>query len=744
MLSNAYPIIVETPDVTLNSFEYDVEILKTLRINHNKTHSFFRLGNRILCLWNDGIDIKGGDSLLVNVKASPESIDGMIRHLCFRTLIRSLPGLKPLSFNPIRILSRKNSHDALQPFLPSELIGVVCFNLLFEIHTRRMFYRGDVIPHLVIGMHRRWRINKTLLELYQEGFPLEGRPVLHVEPMEGLEQVLAPSETAIGNLVRVVGDSAEVQTFEGISVVPLAELALRNSRSEISHYLSFKLGEKNAKETIARVFSIDAMSSNAEDLHKEINQIAGYFREWKFNSKSGFAFRVEGTGTLAAPCLALEETKLLFDVTPGSGGASPLSGLLKFGPYDSVNFRPKEPKFLVVCQQSNRGGFSKAVAAFKEGLPGSKYFQKGFKDLFRLRDVHWDFVEAKGPTPKHFCDAIRSKVESSEFDLVFVEGNEIQKTLPSEQNSFIMSKALLLGMGIPVQGLKQENIRKSGDWLANVLGPMALQVYAKLGGVPWTLPASPDVDRELVVGIGSTETRETEFKGGSVRRIVGMTTFFSNDGRFLMASTCKAVPYERYFDELLRSLEQSLKTLSSENGWSPGDTVRVIFHIFKPIKHIEADVVDELMRRFPDYDVKFAFVTISTKHPFLLFDDRFRARQDQKGHFVPLRGTNIQLTELECLIQLRGRNEMKVSRQGFSRPALIKIHEKSTFTDLHHIVEQIKNLTHLSWKTFFPTNLPVSIFYADEIAKWLDRLDGLSGWNPEILNTALKRKKWFL
>jgi hypothetical protein len=744
MLSNAYPIIVETPEVSMRSFNYSDDRLSELRSAHNTTHSFFRLDDHIMSLWNSGNDITGGEPVIVNADESPESIDRMIRHLCFRTLVRELPGLRPLTFYPIRIVSRHKSHDALKNYLPTELQGVVCFNLLIEISIRRVFHRGKVIPHLVIGMHRSWLIKRNLAELHAEGFTLVGVPVVHVEPVPGLETVLAPTESAIGRVMSISGNVAEIQTFEGVKSFPLQELALRKSRTEISDYLSFKLGKNEARKTIETVFSVDSLSSNAEELHKEIEEIARYFCGWKFTTKTGFSFRVEKASRVAAPSLDLEETRFLFDVTPGSGATSPFSGLSRFGPYDSAAFRPKEPRILVVCQQSNRGGFSKAAAAFEKGLPGSKYFQKGFKDLFHLRDVHWDIAEAKGPTPQHFCEAIREKIGSGEYDLVIVEGDESQKALPSEQNSFIMSKALLLGMGIPVQGLKHENVRKSGDFLGTVLGPMALQIYAKLGGVPWTLPASPDVDRELIVGIGSAESRDTEFTGGNVRRVVAMTTFFANDGRFLMASTCKAVPYEAYFEELLRSLENSIKTLSAENAWVKGDTVRVIFHIFKPIKHIEADVVAELMQRFPDYDVKFAFVTVSTKHPFLLFDDGFRARENQKGHFVPLRGTNVQLSELECLIQLRGRNEMKASRQGFSRPALVRIHEKSTFKDLHHIVEQVKNFTHLSWKTFFATSLPVSIYYADEIAKWLDRLERLPGWNPEIINTALKRKKWFL
>lgn len=491
MLSNAYPILVDSPEVSLRCFDYSEELLRNLRSSHNTTHSFFRIDEKILCLWNTGDDLEEGEHVLVRSDESPEATDRMIRHLCFRTLVRELPGLKPLTFYPMRIVSRKKSHDAAKNFLPRELQDVVCFNLLIELNIRRLYHKGRVIPHLVIGMQRRWRINKNLHELQAEGFPLAGLPVVQFESVLGLEQVLAPSEAAIGRVESVERDIANVQTFEGIKSVPLTELALRKSKAEICEYLSFKLGSDKAQETIDAIFSVDSLSSNAEELHQEIAEIARYFTQWSFSSRTGFSFKIGSSATLAAPSITLDQTRFLFDVTPGSGATSPLSGLLRFGPYDSAAFRPKEPRILVVCQSSNRGGFSKAVAAFEKGLPASKYFQKGFKELFRLREVHWDIAETRGPSPKHFCDAIRSKVATGEFDLVIVEGDENQKSLPPEQNSFVMSKALLLGMGIPVQGLKHENVRKSGDWLGNVLGPMALQVYAKLGGVPWDPSRQP-------------------------------------------------------------------------------------------------------------------------------------------------------------------------------------------------------------------------------------------------------------
>ena len=135
------------------------------------------------------------------------------------------------------------------------------------------------------------------------------------------------------------------------------------------------------------------------------------------------------------------------------------------------------------------------------------------------------------------------------------------------------------------------------------MGNLALQIYAKLGGTPWTVEESVDVDHEVVVGIGHYIERSSEYAGATSRRVVGLTTFFSSDGTFLMSHTCRAVPYEEYFEELLGGLESRLNDLAKEYGWREGSTVRVVFHIFKPLKHIEADVVAQLVQRFPMYNV---------------------------------------------------------------------------------------------------------------------------------------------
>jgi hypothetical protein len=123
----------------------------------------------------------------------------------------------------------------------------------------------------------------------------------------------------------------------------------------------------------------------------------------------------------------------------------------------------------------------------------------------------------------------------------------------------------------------------------------------------------------------------------------------SSDGQYLLGDKVKDIPFEGYFEELLKSLKQSIQRLSTEQGWSDGDTVRLIFHIFKPIKNTEFDVISQLVRDITQYKIKFAFVTISTVHPTMLFDISQSGISKYgsnviKGQYIPNRGVTLFLT----------------------------------------------------------------------------------------------------
>ena len=74
----------------------------------------------------------------------------------------------------------------------------------------------------------------------------------------------------------------------------------------------------------------------------------------------------------------------------------------------------------------------------------------------------------------------------------------------------------------------------------------------------------------------------------------------------------------------------------------------------------------------------------------------------------------------------------------------MRIHPESSFRDLHYLAQQVGDFSYLSWRSFFPSYLPVTIFYSNLIAEMLDKLERVPNWNILSVNTTLRRRKWFL
>ncbi len=254
--------------------------------------------------------------------------------------------------------------------------------------------------------------------------------------------------------------------------------------------------------------------------------------------------------------------------------------------------------------------------------------------------------------------------------------------------------------------------------------------------------------------------RKNQYAGAEQNRVVGITTFMSSDGQYLLGDKVKDVAFENYFEELLKSLKQSIQRLSTEQGWSDGDTVRLIFHIFKPIKNTEFDVISQLVRDITQYKIKFAFVTISTVHPTMLFDINQSGiakygSNIMKGQYIPNRGSNVFLDEKTCIVQMFGASELKTAKQGMSKPILISIRTPQgnynssdlndlLFYDLGYITQQIFSFTYLSWRSFLPGEEPATMKYSNLISKLLGKMRNIPNWDADNLNYGLKRKKWFL
>ena len=694
-----------------------------------------------------GQKLEIGANTTLKVQEDTGVVSSLIKHIFFRTFRENFPGIIPLDFYPFRILSRKREDDLIFGRLPPNLQGILSFKKLIEIQFRTIQIKDKNQFGALINVYYRWQFHKNCSQLRQEGFDLLGISVLTSEQIPGLESILAPDESLVGVIKNIKGESAIVETNNGEEIFNLEELFLHRSTRNIRGYLEFKLGEINTNQVFNEIRERDKTRLNAKSYFNEIKELAKTISKPKYQNQDRFGFTISALSHDISKKFRIQNPSFIFDYNPGATHDNPSIGLVNFGPYDSSTFDTKHPQILVVCNKVNRGAFAEFLGKLKNGIPSSAYFKGGMVGKYRLHDISFEIVELDNYSVAEYETKIADYMRNLNTlpDIAIIETSEQFKQMVTENNPYYHARAYFLGQGIPVQFVKNENIRKPDKFLQWTIESIALQIYAKLGGKPWVLPSSSSIDSEIIIGIGSTLLRPNLLLGSSRERIVGITTFFTGDGRYIFGNRCKDVPFEEYFNELLSSLRQSIKEISSEYGWKENSTIRITFHIFKPIKNIEADVVEKLLNEFPQYKLQYCFVTVSDYHPFLIFDSsQSGVGEHKKGQYVPERGQNWLLDEHSCLLQLQGPQEMKTSKHGFSNPVLIRIHEKSTYKDLNTVVQQIFNFTTLSWRGFHVTHQPVTILYSDLIAKQLSQLRKISSWKPEFVNSLLRSKKWFL
>jgi hypothetical protein len=223
---------------------------------------------------------------------------------------------------------------------------------------------------------------------------------------------------------------------------------------------------------------------------------------------------------------------------------------------------------------------------------------------------------------------------------------------------------------------------------------------------------------------------------------------FSSDGSYLLSDRTAVVPYEEYAQALYDTLKRAITTVRKQDNWRSTDKVRLVFHMFKPLKDIEAEAVKRVVDDLGLEDVTFAFVHIAPDHPFIVFDDAqpgIGYRDPKKGVLGPSRGLHLKLGDRESLVVFSGASELKRPEDGMPRPCLLKLHRLSTFTDMTYLARQAFAFAGHSWRMLSPEPFPITIRYSDLISERLAGLAAVPGWDAEAIKFGqIGRTLWFL
>ena len=247
-------------------------------------------------------------------------------------------------------------------------------------------------------------------------------------------------------------------------------------------------------------------------------------------------------------------------------------------------------------------------------------YAKSFIRRYGLEKPKVSTFTTSGSTSADYVATCRAAIESAtsggfEWSFAVVQIDKDFREIDNAANPYFATKAALLKHRVPVQEVTLETMRNADEKLVYILNNMSLATYAKMGGTPWLLKSQPTVAHELVVGIGSQSFSPNRL--GGKERIVGLTTVFTSDGKYLLDDRTAAVDYQHYSEELFKSLSRSIESVRTNDNWRSTDAVRLIFHVFKQMADHEADAVDSLIQRLGLSDVQYAFCTSLKTTPSL-------------------------------------------------------------------------------------------------------------------------------
>ena len=741
----------------------DEDKLKELRDTYRESHVIKRRGNKIQC-----VSVADESALLGTEKQFSLKNDfTLASRLVQESIIRFLKS-KDMQFrrlfNPTSIIITKEN-------LMTEVVNDDEIASVIPMHPEYQFESRIIVPHnrnVVFGILLNFNvcqlIEVTAKDLIERDMDISGCYVVGDSTREfpavdkRFRKILVGKVKEVDGQILKLDDYMEKDQIDASSCY--LEPSLRNIR-QCLRVLSDQDIQKTQEKRLSQIFKVKGAKNQTDRIEK----IRIWLEKYQpFNCGGGLSFDITSDilqlnyGNEAGNYNNLK--KPTYVLRPG--GSITVRGSIdkkidEKGPYDAESFPKKRVNIAVLYPERFKGEVELFIKQFRDGVPPrpgkATPFAQGFIRKYRLTGCTFEMFPIDSyneDTNGYKTTCLKALQDNQEdIDLAIVVTREDFHQLYGESNPYLVSKSTFMSQGVPVQSIEIETIKdqRGRPWILNNIG---LAAYAKLGGIPYMLTSASGLTHELIFGIGSSNVMSRRL--GDSERFIGITTVFSGDGNYLLYNLTKEVLYEDYQDALLQSLKDAIDEIKSRYAWQKGDSIRLIFHqSFKKFKDVEAKAVKDLVDSITDFEVEYAFVHISRSHPWKVYDKNAvginhyeNYQKFTKGESVPSRGFCIPLGPKTGLLTLTGPHQLKNHLQGCPEPILVSIHHESTFKSWEYLAGQIYNLTFMSWRSFFPSAMPVTIEYSDFIARFMGSLSDISNWNPDILTTKLRESRWFL
>lgn len=457
----------------------------------------------------------------------------------------------------------------------------------------------------------------------------------------------------------------------------------------------------------------------------------------------------------------------LLDFYPGSSLNinCPIIGIQQEGPFDFNIGQRKFDEIQFIVMSPDEIDYQRRINKIIETMRDRQRYFNGFKNEFRLKDVNYPEIQEyflyqidERRSIEDAVDEITKQIPSgfsrtSEVvPFVLVAGPDY-RMLKDTPNYHTCKKALLEA-GFPNQYLSKyisDNRRVRGilnqaydQNLIYSLWNTMTSIYAKSGGIPWTLKNTLDGTIgpiDLVIGFRFAKNQELNGE----QFIVGTASVFGCNGRwrgfyfsefhdFREMKTIGLVIPQAHMEEFLANIIRSYRR------WELSEKPKSVVIHKKGFFH--ENEINASLSMFNDYEIEsYALLEVTSPRSIRLFDDQKRSKSIPRGLTRVVTDSSAILCSTGLKTYYWYRNQLKEEEfdLGSPKPLFININvQKDCFNTPIDSSMHIFSLTALHWQYLFrgQSSLPVTLDYAHEVAKHYAR-----GVKP---HDNLKSTPWFL
>lgn len=438
------------------------------------------------------------------------------------------------------------------------------------------------------------------------------------------------------------------------------------------------------------------------DKYRKLHEFLGQYKDRIFSSISNET-TIE-VNTELEPVIAERLAANRYVLGNDNEAASSFSGLDKYGPLATV---AQPIRFALVYGASDKPLVAELANALMGRIADVPF--KGLKRMFKLEVGKSCLVEV----PKITMEAVQGIVaklreeKTKNSNSVLVPLIVMTRT---DEETYRRLKHDLLEQGFAIQVVSTELIRNRSTFKWAVSN-IALQIFAKAGGKPWRVV--PTTERCLIFGIGQAHDQNNQGKIDCYFSYLVCTdsTGLYKRSDMLGDSTSEDKYLTQLHDNIIKLMREEINT-----GYT-----RCVLHVPFKVRTRELEAIQtaitNLQKGEKSAQTDFVVMRVNSETKFFGYA--------YTNSLIPLESTYVRVSNSprSYLVWFEGLqlNNPSVSRR-ISGPVQIEFYwSKNDLNrdDERALLQDILNLSGCNWRGFNAKHLPISIFYCQQIAKYM-------------------------